>query len=299
MENMRIDIFFDEYVEKVRNARTLSTAETYKHRLNAVKKYLCVEEVEDITPKTVQDMVERMRSHYAPKTIHASYDVLKAVMELAKDKSLIVRNPCKGVKLPEITNHAPVLMSVEALDQLCKLASMHSDLYLPILIAKETGLRRSQILALLWQDVNFNNSTLRVSRNVISSKSHVYTSGKEHRTREVTISNDLLETLTTTRIRRKNAGIPAGDENQVCLTKLGKPMEARYFNNLFRKFVNENKGIDSNLRFHDIRWSFINNELAAGKNPKIVADKVGHSSAVFTLDYYYRYHDKLEQQKAA
>lgn len=296
---MRIDVFFDAYVEGVRNARTLSTAETYKHRLNAVKKYLPVDDVEEITPKTVQEMVEGMRSHYSPKTIHASYDVLKAVMEQAKDTGIIIRNPCRGVKLPEIINHTPVLMSVEDLDQLCKLASMHPDLYLPILIATETGLRRSQIIALLWCDVNFNDSTLRVSKNVINSKSGVYTSGKERKTREIVISNDLLEILTTTRIRRKNAGIPAGDENQVCLTKLGKPMEARYFNNLFRKFVNENKGIDSNLRFHDIRWSFINNELAAGKNPKIVADKVGHSSAVFTLDYYCRYHDKLEQQKAA
>ena len=285
---MELTELFDLYVSSINGTRSPTTVSTYRCKLNTVAKSFQGMQVEDLTAEAAQEQFSNLSSLYSSKSIHGLLDVSKAAFGYAIKTGLVAHNPFSEVCVGRIVNHEPVILSMEETEMVLNAVSNDSTLFLPILIATETGLRRSQVLALTWGDIDFSKGEITVEKNVVSSKNRVFTAGKERATRNINMSSKLASTLMLVMNTRRDNHVAVSDTDYICLTKSLKAMEPTYFNKLFRAFVKEHKEIPQNLRFHDIRWSFINHEVLKGKTPMEIADAVGHRSCVFLMDYYYR-----------
>ena len=287
---MKIDNYFDIYINNIRATRTITTVETYRCRLDSWKRALQSSNMEDISSDEVQNCIEKMNRKYAAKTVQSNVDIFKAVCKMAYEDGIIAKNPCTDLKVPLVERHKPVLLDKDQLKLLYDNAPQ--DLKVPIAIAIDTGIRRGQILALSWKDIDFETHTILVNKNVVSSKNHIFTNGKEKVGRTVIVSKKLIELLFSMKNQREDFGKPITNTDYVCLTAKGKPFEGNYFSKRFRKFISSDNNFSNQLRFHDIRWSYINNRIADGADPRTVANEVGHSSALYTLDYYCKFYEK-------
>ena len=286
---MTINDVFYHYVQSIRETRAPTTVSTYKHKLAMVSELFKGIDVSEITEEIAQGKFDEVTEKYTSKTLHSLLDVSRAAFSYAVNSNLVHRNPFQAVSVGRVVNHTAVILSKEEMENLMALVSNDANLFLPVLFAVETGLRRSQILGLTWRDVDFSSSELLIEKSVVSSKNHVYSPGKERAVRTVKISSMLASTLLAIKDSRRNNGVPVRDSDYICVTKGHKPMEPTYFDKCFRDFVKSHEELPQNLRFHDLRWSYINSEVSKGKDPMEIARAVGHKSCAYTLDYYCRY----------
>ena len=148
--------------------------------------------------------------------------------------------------------------------------------------ALKTGMRRGELLALEWSDVDFKSAKIWINKQIYRGKVTTTKTGKE---RYVDIPNTLIEVL---KLLYKE-----GTLSKYVFHRNGKPlhpwnMENTYFKPLLNRC---NKQLDEEnqirkFRFHDLRHSFATYLLSHGVPVKYVQERLGHSSARMTLDVY-------------
>ena len=79
-------------------------------------------------------------------------------------------------------------------------------------------------------------------------------------------------------------GIPLKEEDLIFARPVGSPLDPSTVHHTFQRILRR-AGIKS-IRFHDLRHSHATLLLEAGVNPKVVSERLGHSSVAFTLDTY-------------
>jgi len=154
-----------------------------------------------------------------------------------------------------------------------------------------TGMRRSELLALRWQDIDSIFSQVYVSRSlhVLRDGKVVFKSPKTasgRRTVALSPSAILLlkEHKEKQALERAMMGIPLKDDDLVFSHLEGKPLLPNTVTHAWIKLVRRTgmKGI----RLHDARHTHASIMLKQGTHPKIVQERLGHSSIQITLDTY-------------
>ena len=96
---------------------------------------------------------------------------------------------------------------------------------------------------------------------------------------------------------RARAGLGRPEPNGlVCTTEDGDLVHPTTFNRLFEKLSRE-AGL-RHIRVHDLRHAYATLALRAGVNPKVVQQRLGHSSISVTMDIYSHVLDELDDQAA-
>lgn len=167
-------------------------------------------------------------------------------------------------------------------------------------LAAFTGMRRGEVLGLRWCDVDFEGRQLQVVQTVIEA-GHEPTLGepKSDRSRRVIALDDgtvavLREHLVQERSRRTDA------LSRVCALVFaredGRPIHPACFSYAFARRV---KVVGSRrVRFHDLRHGHATMALRAGIHPKIVSERLGHSSVAITLDVYSHVIPSMQREAA-
>jgi integrase len=161
-----------------------------------------------------------------------------------------------------------------------------TDLYAPVFLLLATGLRRGELLGLAWPNVDLDAGLLRVVQVIEETKAdgaRVKPCPKTaHSRRTVALTPATVEVLRAHR---------AAQAEEVLRLGLGKPdlLFPRWadspavFGTAFSRMA-ARVGIECSV--HDLRHTHITDLLAAGVHPKIVSERVGHSSVAFTLQRY-------------
>jgi integrase len=181
-------------------------------------------------------------------------------------------------------------------------------------------MRRNEILALRWSDVDFDNETIKVEQSLESTKKYGL-AFKEPKTkrgyRTFTVNAVTLSLLADLRIQylRIRAGVPEGAPVDLSLVKL--PAGALVFpslwlargehisftqprdpGNVTHKFMARAVKLGfPGMRFHDLRGSYITIQLNAGTPLHVVAERCGHDPAVM-LRAYAKYTKQADTQAA-
>ena len=157
-------------------------------------------------------------------------------------------------------------------------------------LALFTGMRRSELLALRWQDIDFIYSQIYVSRSlhVLKGAKVVISSPKTaagRRTIALSPSAILLlkEYREEKEVESLLLGKPVSDDDLVFST-LGKPLLPNTITHAWSKLV-RHTGLKV-IRLHDARHTHASIMLKQGIHPKIVQERLGHSSIQITLDTY-------------
>ena len=231
------------------------------------------------------------RGGLAGATLLKHFEVLHSALGQAVRWELIARNPASAVDRPRIeTRPGQAIRALSGEEVAALLAAATGDrLYTPILVAVTTGLRRGELLALRWSDLDLERATLSVNRALEETGSGVtFKSPKTARSRRTiplaqTTVRALRDHHRAQAALKLKTGPAYADQDLVFATLLGTPWSPSDFSRSFRTFKARH-GYD--FRFHDLRHTHASLLLALGVHVKVVQERLGHASVTMTMDTY-------------
>jgi integrase len=179
----------------------------------------------------------------------------------------------------------------------------HTRVYWGVLLAVSTGARRGEILALRWKNVDLERGMLRVMESLEQTKTGIrFKAPKTDRSRAVTLPAFATEKLR--QLKRQQAedllalGIRQSGDTLVCCRADGLPLQPRSLTHQFTYLIGRVKDLPR-VRFHDLRHSHATQLLLAGVHPKIVQERLGHTTITTTMDVYSHVTDTMQTDAAA
>lgn len=170
-EKMDLNHWFEAWLEEYKKNQIKETVQQqYKTLYNAyIRKELGKMKLQEIRAMHIQKLFNKMLTDgYSIGTVTLIKKVLHNMMNVAIENEILFRNPCKGTKLPKNETESVFLAEQQRTIFFQEIThSKHEDLYRLIL---GTGLRIGEALALNWDDIDFDNKTLSVDRDVVYKK---------------------------------------------------------------------------------------------------------------------------------
>lgn len=152
-------------------------------------------------------------------------------------------------------------------------------------------MRRSEVLGLRWDAIDLEARVLSVRSTIIPGESGYELAEEQKSTGSARTIN--IDAFTVTALRRQRVAVakakvvagPAWHEHGLVFPRVdGTWWNPPAVSLAFRRAV---KTVDlARIRFHDLRRTHATLLLRAGVNPKVVSERLGHSSVAFTLDTY-------------
>jgi len=199
-------------------------------------------------------------------------------MDFARSQKLIAVNPADGCALPKLEHQEMQTIPVEQLASFLREAK-DSGVFEMYYIELATGLRRGELLGLKWEDLDLEQGTLRVQRQVsrIAGKVVEAPLKTKNSYRTISLGADAVEIL---KEQRKKCG----RSPYVFPSLTGGPISPDSVLQMLHRVL-KRAGLPK-VRFHDLRHTFATVALQNGVDIKTVSGMLGHYSAGFTLDTY-------------
>ncbi len=243
-----------------------------------------------ITAAHIEAWVSEKELELAPSTLHVVFSWFRRVMADAEKYNLVPRNPCVGIELPEKHKREVRPLSLDQIDALH--AAMPENLACAVLVAAWTGLRSGEVLGLRRHRLDLlgqrgadgarRTPSLYVAEQLQSlSGPPVLVPPKTKRSvRRVPMPRVLVDALAA-HLQR----FPTDHEGFVFKMSNGEPVRRVRLNEVWNRAVRE-AGLPAGTYFHDLRHTYASLLIEAGESVKVVSDRLGHASAVETLETY-------------
>jgi integrase len=282
--------YLAKWLEAVRGTVRARTAENYAANVGRLVGRIGKTPLGKLTPLEIQHALSELPREWAPATRRDVYKVLHVALRQAVGWGLIPRDPSAGVKPPPLTQRELVVWTEEEAARFLAAAERnhHHALFR---LALATGMRQGELLGLRWQDVNFEARALYV-RHSLTWPSKQAPRLEEPKTRgsrrKIPLDSATVDVLRTHRKRQLAARLAAGaaweDHDLVFPNPTGGFMRKKSLGQNMRPICRE-AGVPV-IRFHDLRHTHATLLLRAGVSPKVVAERLGHTSIKMTLDTY-------------
>ncbi|MEX0755741.1 MAG: site-specific integrase [Actinomycetota bacterium] len=244
----------------------------------------------DLEPLDLQELYGRLlEGGLSAGTVLNLHLVLTNAFGQAVRWRLTSPNPMEGVQPPRPRRADTVAMGIEAAEQLLD-ALIDSPVQLPAAIAIATGMRRGEILALRWSDVDKDFTLAHVRRSLQStSREVVFEPPKTRRSRRAVVLPGfvrpyLQQQLRSQLGRAKQLGESWQDHDLIVDRGDGAPLNPATLSSGWGRILRQ-RGLN-HVRFHDLRHAHATIMLQQGVHPKIVSERLGHASIGITLDTY-------------
>ena len=226
----------------------------------------------------------------SPRSVLHAHRVLKEALEHAVTQGYIARNPCQALTPPRPERKEMRWLNLQELQRVLA-AAQETPYYAAFYTALFTGLRRSELLGLRVRDIDLTLSTVRVSRALHTLKGGkvVVTEPKTDKGRRsvaLTPSNAVVLRDHLDKLRDDMAllGLPMNDDTLLFAWPDGRPLLPSTLTHNWLRLVRR-AGL-AWVRLHDARHTHASLMLAQNVHPKIVQERLGHSSIAITLDLY-------------
>ncbi len=244
-----------------------------------------------LRPEYIQRHYNNMlKAGLSARTIRYHHVVLHKALQTAIKWGLLVRNVADGVDVPHAHSKEIQTWQEHELSQFLN-AARDTAYYALFYTALFTGMRRSELLALRWQDIDLILGQISVCRGLhhLKDGSYIFTQLKSVKSyRTIALSPSAIITLQEHWEKQVSQaamlGLSISSDSLVFSTFDGKPLRpntiSRAWHNLAAK-----AGVRV-IRFHDARHTHASIMLKQGIHPKIVQERLGHSTISITLDTY-------------
>jgi integrase len=241
----------------------------------------------------------------APRTVGHIHRVLKQALSQAVAWEELARNPADAVD-PPMVEWQP--MQTYDFAQTVELIELVRDtpIFIPVLLTVFCGLRRGEICALRWRDIDLAAGQMSVARSVEQtkggkSKGLRFKSPKSGKGRTVAIPSTAIDELRAYRAKRAQdflrLGVGLSDDDLIAAHADGSVMAPIYISQRWERLM---KGAKlPRIRFHDLRHTHATHMLANGVHPKIASERLGHSKVGITLDLYSHVIPGMQEDAAA
>ncbi len=269
-----------------------TTVEGYEH---IFRKYI-IPALGNLTLAQIKP--EHLQKYYSDKlngglsaqTVRHHHTVLHKALQTALKWGLLSRNVADGADVPRARRTE--MQTWDENEVNCFLeAAKHSSHYALFYLALFTGMRRSELLALRWQDADLLYGQISVARGLhcLKDGTCIFSEPKSAKSRRtIALPPSVISLLREYRARQefehKMQGIPSNDNDLIFSSAEGRPLLPNSVTHAWIKLVHR-AGLKY-IRLHDCRHTHASLLLKQGIHPKIVQERLGHSSIQITLDTY-------------
>jgi len=243
---------------------------------------------------------EKLDSGLAASSVRKQHDIVHSALRHAVAMQLLATNPADVVVPPRPKrSEMKVLDETQAANMLR--AAEGTGLYMALLLAVGTGMRKGELLAARWSDVDFEAGTITVNQTLQAAFGELHF--KEPKTaksrRRITLPGVVVDALRAHRAEQakktlaREPGYALSD--LVLAAPRGGPWWPYNFDRMWRKFKAK-QGLE--IRFHDLRHTHATQLLRAGVNVKVISERLGHASIGITLDTYSHVMPGMQEEAA-
>lgn len=259
---------------------TFNASDIYK----ATIKELCAqwgkEPAESISPAMIQSLLNEMAKHsYARRTVQVRLNALNQIFDKAIVEGVVKVNPCNGVRMP-----TGLKTTKRELPDECEIDMVKGCYNLPFglfaFFMLYSGLRRGELLALKWEDIDFKNNVIHVNRAMYWEVNQPVI--KETKTAAGKRTVPLLKPLED-KLTAKGKGYIFGLPTQTVFR---------------RKWAKYQRDAWITLTPHQLRHAFATICFEAELDEKDAQQILGHSSIQITKDVYTHIREQRRQQTA-
>lgn len=227
-------------------------------------------------------------------------NIIGSSLNQAISEEYLLKNPCTNVAFPKIEKKEIDIFTYKEQKQFIKSLEETKDRFKTLYkFALGTGLRRGEILALKWSDIDFDKREVSITKslkyagknelsNIDKATFIMQTPKSESSIRKVPIPSNLIKELREykvlqTKEKLKNA-VVYQDKGYVFAKEDGRPIEGQYLQRYYKKAL-QNAGIEYR-KFHITRHTYASRLIEKNVNLKVVQTLLGHSSLKMTSEIY-------------
>jgi integrase len=226
------------------------------------------------------------------RTVRYTHSIIGKALADAERKQLVARNAARLASPPRTSATRAPEMSTWTPGELRHFLDQVAGHYYGPLVraAAMTGMRRAELLGLRWADVDLDGGSVVVRQSVqqVAGRIVVGDVKTARSRRRLDLDPVTVAVLRSHRVAqwKRRAQVGAGWKNHDLVFNApdGSPLKPDSITQWFERAV-QRSGLPR-IRLHDLRHSHATHLLAAGTNPKVVSERLGHASVAFTLDTY-------------
>ena len=280
-----------------------------------IEKY-CIPNVSKITTKGYKDYIKVMIPYIGnyklnkikkgqkgkeltPKTMLHYFDLVNLMFKQAKKWKFIESNPNEDATRPKLQKKKRNFYNIEQVQSLFNCLNNENIKYRTIIILTlVSGVRRSELCALRWSDIDFINKTLYIdnSLKVIDGVVDEENAKTDFSIRTINLDNNTIELLKEYKAWQDGYKLYMGNKwkgtDRVFTDKYGEHIHPCTCNKILQKIVN--KYNLPKITFHELRHTCATLLNSQGVDPVTIKERLGHSNINITLDIYTH---ALEQNK--
>lgn len=307
---LRLGEYLDDWLAAATPRLRETTAGGYRRAVVDISQGLGAVRLEDLTPLMIERLYAelgrtggRSGSGLSAKTIRNYHVTLRKALADAERLEVIDRNPASLAKAPTAVRPETPTWTSDELSEFLRSVADDPWFALWVLLAT-TGLRRGEALGLRWSDIDLDRGAVSVSQSVTTVGSRVVVSApkSDRSRRRLALDADTVGVLVAHREahRRDRAliGSKPGRTDPVFAEPDGRPVHPDAVTQRFKTLVRRS-GLPPLRGPHDLRHTWASLALAAGVHPKVVSDRLGHSTIAITIDTYSHAIPSLDADAAA
>ena len=264
--------------------------------------------LKNLKPADLQDFYAEQGKRVSPNTVLHYHAVLHRALRCAERLELIKSNPASKVERPRKKHFSASFYSDDELMQLFREVE-NTEIAIPVKMAAFFGLRRSEVLGLRWDAIDFERNTICIKHTVTTCRiDGKYTTVAADTTknrssrRTLPMVQPMREMLLswreqTERYKELCGNCWKGEDNgYLCVNALGECLTPGALTKRFERLL-EQTGMRP-IRFHDLRHSCASLLLRHGIPLKQIQDWLGHSDFSTTANIYAHLDTNTKQQSA-
>jgi integrase len=231
--------------------------------------------------------------------------VLHTALARAVEQQLLARNPAEAFRrrLPKVERAPMTTLTPEQSRQLLS-AVRHSHIYWPVLLSISTGMRRGEVLALRWRDIDLDHGAVRVVQSLEQTRGGLrFKTPKSGKTRPVALPAHTVAELRRLKVEQAQAllrlGVRQDATTLVCCRADSEPLQPQSLTHEFPRFLARLGPEFPKIGFHSLRHTHASQLLTAGVHPKVVQERLGHATIGITLDTYSHLIETMQSDAAA
>ena len=301
-KNLTLGQYLEQWLETYAKINvTYTTYVSYRASIIFRLKNILDNRLSDINPFIIQRQYsELLQKGYSPTSVNYTHRVLNQALKQAVKWNMIAINPCNVVTPPKKAHVEKEILTLEEINQIrLFLYTNHKSYYIIFMIAITTGMRRSEIAALEWSDINYGTNRISVSKAMKYSSDRkliISTTKNRTSTRSIDMTESLVQALREWNRTQKLNQLKYGEnyiENFhsgkkryfICTKENGDYVKIDYYNRKLQKILKA-LDIDKHVRFHDIRHTHATLLLEQNVEAKVIQERLGHSNISTTMDLY-------------
>jgi integrase len=244
-----------------------------------IKPSLGHKRLDELKRRHIKNFIEELKGKdLSSSTIQGIMAVVSGIFESAIEDEIVSSNPCQntGKYIGNRTvREVNSLTASEVQTLLENAARLPIELYTWYLVDVRTGLRRGEMAALEWGDIDFDNRTLEVSKSY-NYETKQLGPPKTKKNRSVDLTPATVEALRNLRRHRKVANI----SGMIFTDEKGERLK-------YASLLSSLRGIAPKpITIHDLRHTYATLRVAKGDNIIDVSKQLGHNKVSMTVDRY-------------